>query len=118
MTAEQSLHVALATAPGVVAIVADRVYPDQVPESAATPAIAYERTNTVFLNTIHGGAPLGAEVTLEVTCVHGTRIAANALASAVVQAMAGTDFYGVDQQSVAEIDQDLWGAIVIVNFNE
>lgn len=120
MSAETELYATLSGAAGVTALVSTRIYPDIIPQDADLPAIAYQRTGTEFLNTIHGGAPLGHAATLEITCVGETRPAANAIANAVVAALAGTEFLAVDQQAAVDIgsgEQGLWGAIVIVNIN-
>lgn len=120
MSAETELYATLSAAAGVTALVATRIYPDIVPQDADLPAIAYQRTATEFLNTLHGGAPLGHTATLEITCVAESRPGANAVANAVVTALAGTDFLAIDQQAAVDFgsgEAGLWGAIVIVTIN-
>lgn len=118
MSAEQDLYTVLSGNAGVMALVSTRIYPDIVPEDAALPAIAYQRAQTEFVTTIHGGTSLGQTVVLEVSCVATTRAGALALANAVVAAMNGTDFYSIDQQSAVDYENGLWGSVVSVNFNE
>lgn len=118
MSAESSLFDTLSVAAGVTAIVSDRIYPDVIPENKPVPAISFQRTATEFVNTIHGTVPVCTTPTLEISCVDRTRAAANALANAVVSALAGTSFYAIDQQAAVDFESELWGAIVVVNFSE
>lgn len=119
MSAETELHATLSGAAGVSALVGDRIYPDGIPLTASLPAIAYQRTATEFATTIHGGV-IGETPTLEITCVAEARAAANAVANAVVAALAGTEFVPIDQQAAADLEageQGLWGALVFVTIN-
>lgn len=86
MSAEQDLTTILTAAPGVTALVGDRIYPDLVPESKAAPYIGYERVNTEPILTIHGPG-LGDNVRLMVACWAKTRLEAEALADEVATAM-------------------------------
>jgi len=120
MSAETDLYAVLTGAAGVVALVGNRIYPDVVAEEAALPAIAYQRSATEFLNTIHGTAPLGETASIEITCVATTRPGANAVANAVVASLAGTEFIAIDQSAATDFgggEPGLWGAIVVVNIN-
>lgn len=117
MSAESSLYSRLSAAAGVTALVSTRIYPDVIPEDAVLPAIAFQRAATDFINTLHGTS-LGSTPTLEITCVDSSRVAAIALANAVVQALNATAFYAIDQQAAVDFENGLWGAVVSVNFNE
>lgn len=102
MSAESSLYAALAAAPGVAAMVGDRIYPDLVPEGKAAPYIGFERTATELFNSISGVA-LGQIAHLTLACWAATRVEAEAIADAVGAALAGTDFIHVVRS--AEVDE-------------
>lgn len=92
MTPEESLYAALTGSAGVTALVASRVYPDTVPQDIDLPAVAFTRTSTDYLTTIHAGSPLAETATLEVWCMAVTRAGAEALASACVGALGPAGF--------------------------
>lgn len=93
MSAEQTLHDALtAGSPdnAVVTLVTDRIYPIVVPEGEGLPAVAYQRTNTEYTNTISNTA-LAARVTFDVFCVAPSFKAAEDLANAVADIVEDAD---------------------------
>lgn len=92
MTAETDLYTALTGAAGVTAIVSTRIYPDLAPQEVATPCIAYSRTGTEYITTIHSSVPLGSIATIEVWCMATTRTTADALAVAVETAAGAAGF--------------------------
>lgn len=91
MSAESDLYTLLSGNAGVAALVSTRIYPDLVPEGKTLPYIGYERVSTEPVNAL-SGAQLGALVGLTVACWAGTRVAAEALADAVVAALAPSSF--------------------------
>lgn len=91
MTAESQFYTLMSTAPGVTALVGTRIYPDALPEERALPAVVFVRQSTVPLVGI-GGQRFGDDIELSVACWAETRLAADALASAVDAAIAGTVF--------------------------
>lgn len=92
MTHEESLYAALTGSAGVTALVASRIYPDAVPQDINLPAVAFTRTSTEYLPTIHNLIPVAETATLEVWCMAETRAGAEALASACVAAMGPAGF--------------------------
>ncbi len=92
MTPEESLYAALTGSAGVTALVASRIYPDAVPQDINLPAVAFTRTSTEYLPSIHSAVPLAETATLEVWCMAETRSAAEALASACVAALGPAQF--------------------------
>ena len=50
---------------GVTTLVGTRIYPELVPLEQEPPFVAYSRTGTEYLTTIHSGVPLGADVTID-----------------------------------------------------
>lgn len=117
MSAEASLYSLLSTAAPVTAFVATRVYPDVAPQDSALPAIVFERNATEYLNTIHG-TTVGTRVTLEVWCMAEGRTAAEGLADAVLQAVAGTEFVPVGRRAEFDAEQQLWAAVVALDLWE
>lgn len=97
MSAEQSLYDALRVSAAVTAVVAQRIYLDVIPQNEALPAIAFVRTGTEFLNTIHG-AVLRTRATVEVWCVASTRTAAESLASVVTTELVAAGFQPSDRR--------------------
>jgi Protein of unknown function (DUF3168) len=94
-----------------------KVYPDVIPENVSVPAIAYQRTDTEFVQTVDGAAIKGETATFEISCVATTRTTADLLADAAQDALAGAGFYllgrGVQQQD----DQKLWATVLTVSIN-
>lgn len=117
MSAEASLYSLLSTAVPVIALVSTRVYPDVAPQDSALPAIVFERAGTEYLNTIHG-TTAATRVTLEVWCMAEGRTAAEGLADAVLQTVAGTTFVPVGRRADFDAEQQLWAAIVALDLWE
>lgn len=117
MSAEATLYSRLSTAPQVTSIASTRVYPDVAPQDSALPAIVFERTGTEYLNTIHG-TTAATRATLEVWCMAEGRTAAEGLADAVIQAIAGTAFIPVGRRADFDAEQQLWAAIVALDLWE
>ena len=65
-----------------------RAFPHKIRPDQDLPAVSYTRPTTEFNNTIHGLAATSAEPTLEIGCVAASRTAADALADAVISAIA------------------------------
>lgn len=104
MSAETELNAALLAASAVTSIVgagnAARVFPELVPLDNARPAIAYSRTGTEYTTTIHSMTPVGEETTLDIWCMAGTKVAADALADVVIPAIGAAGFRIVARASV------------------
>lgn len=117
MSAETSLYSALSGDAGVTAIVAGRVYPDVAPQGSALPAIVFERTQTDYLNTIHGTA-IAQKASLEVWCMAETRAQAEALCNAVETAARTADFITMGRRAEFDNEQMLWATVLSVDFWE
>ena len=119
MSAETQFYSALTGAAGVTAIVgsgsAARIYPDLTPQEIALPCVAYSRTGTEYLTTIHSGVPLGADVTIECWCMATTRTAADALADAVEAAAGAVYFTPASRSSVVPDPEQLVIATVLTS---
>lgn len=87
MSAETTLYGWLSTYAPLTSSIGTRIFPDVVPLDQQLPAVAYARTATEPVVTIHGTKP--AEfVTLVVQCWAQTRPASEALADKVAAALA------------------------------
>lgn len=89
MSAESELYSLLSAAAGVIALVADRIYPDLIPEGKDAPYLGYERANAEPVTTLEGTV-LAWRVNLVIACWADTRLQANQIADAVLAALAGT----------------------------
>jgi hypothetical protein len=129
MSAETDLYAALAadaTVAGLVAVPGVsptelKIYPNVAPQDVDLPAIVFARPNTEHINTIHGGAPIGATVTQDLWCMSTTRAAADQLADAAESALGTAGFLLTGRR--AEIDPDdpdriIWATVLTVDVNE
>lgn len=96
MSAETDLYAALTGAFPVQQIVGSgasaRIYPDIAPQERQMPCVAYSRSDTEYIVTIHSAAPKGEVPVLDVYCMAMTRTAADALAYAVLTAACAAGF--------------------------
>lgn len=106
MSAESDLWGALDASTALAALVADRIYPDVVPQNAGLPCLAYLRQGTDFVSTIHSAEPVAEIVTIEIFCMAEDRDGANAVADAAVIAAAAQRFRPVDRQMLPPSDED------------
>ena len=90
MSAETELYAALSADAPLAAVVGARIYPDFLAQEISLPAVVYQRAETEYVTTIHSGAVLGSRVTLEIWCLHTSRIGAEQLADLVEAAIAAT----------------------------
>lgn len=117
MSAETVLYATLSAAAGVTAIVNTRIYPDQVPQEAALPAIAFARAETEFVNTIHGDT-VAKRATLEVWCMAPGRAAAEALGDAVESAGRAAGFMPSGRRPEFDDEAETWAAVLTVDYWE
>ncbi len=114
MSAETELYAALSGASAVTALVSTRIYPDVVPQEQTVPAIAYARTDTEYLTTIHSAVPLGQFVSLEVVCMAEARDDADAVADAAITALGAAAFVLLTRAQEFDNDRLLWGTVFSV----
>lgn len=117
MSAETSLYAALAADTSVGAICDDRIYPDVAPQDASLPAVAFERTGTEYVNTIHGTA-IATRSTLAVYCMAEARATAEGLCDAVAAASRSAGFISADRRAEFNAEQMLWATVLTVDFWE
>lgn len=101
MSAETELYSALTGDATVAGLVAARVYPDLIPAGSATPCIAFVRSGTEYVSTIHG-TTLAGKATLEVYVLADTREAADSLAASVVAGISDNGFVVVNRRAETE----------------
>lgn len=118
MSAETALIAVLEAAASVTAIVGQRIFPDIIPQDEDLPAIAYYRTDTEYVQTIHAAAPAGSTAGLSVACVADSRAAADALADVVTTALGNGGFSAIGRQGSFDLETDMWATVLNVAFNE
>ena len=91
MSAETDFYALLTGSAGVTALVAQRIYPDAMPEKCAYPAVVFTRSSTEPVYLISGGMA-AAEISLSVGCWAETRTQADQVADAVQAALIGSEF--------------------------
>ena len=123
MSVETDLYDALTADSGVMAHVRiagaspdeGRIYPDVIPDDASVPAIAFQRINTDYDQTIHAAGPLGRVATIEVACVANSRTTADALADAVESAAFNAGFHLDGRGAQEDLDAELWATTILVS---
>lgn len=123
MSAETSLYSALLAAGTVTAIVGSgsnaRIYPDLVPLDVDPPYVAYSRTSTEFVLTIHSGTPVAEDATIEIMCMDTTKAGADALADAVAPVVGAAGYRLISRASVAPDPEAVLSAttLTVVKFS-
>lgn len=112
MSAEVDLYTALSSATAVSALVSDRIYPDVVPAGANLPCVAYTRTNTEDVTTIHSAAPVAETAFLEVSCMAASRSAAETVANAVQAAAWSGGFIRTDRRAEFDLENEMWATVL------
>ena len=117
MSAESTLygwlaaHAALTTLVG--GAVTPRIYPDVVPGDQALPAVAYARSGTEPITTIHGTIA-GRFVDLQVQCWAETRPEAEAVADAVEGALLAAGELSVNRAVLFDTESGNYGTSIDV----
>lgn len=121
MSAEQTLYAVLTAgspANPVVVIVSDRIYPIVVPEGKNVPAIAYQRTQTEYVNTI-GSRALASTGSFDVFCVAGEFKEAEDLADAVFDLIDASDVIAITNRShTFDADSGNYAVVLTVDVDE
>jgi len=112
MSAETLLYTTLSGASGVTDLVSARIYPDTVPAEQNVPSVAYARTDTEYVPSIHSATPLGAFVSLEVVCMARMRATADSIADAVLAAVQAAFFIPTSRRAEFDADLNLWGTVL------
>lgn len=82
MNAGQIIYGLLSVNAGVTALVSTRIYPDNVPQNAVFPYIAFQLIQTQPLDTKEGASPLDT-LTIQVDCYAQNYDTAQAISTAV-----------------------------------
>lgn len=90
MSAESELNDALLADAALTAVVGSHIYPDFIAQEIVPPAIVYQRQQTQYFVTVHDAVVHGSKVTMEVHCLHVTRIGAEELGDLVEGALAAS----------------------------
>jgi len=115
MSAETSLYSALSGNGAVSALVGTRVYPDIAPQEGSLPAIVFERSDTEYVNTIHGTA-VAQRASMEIWCMAETRASAEQVCNAVETAARAADFITISRRAEFNAEQMMWGSVLSVDF--
>lgn len=91
MSAESQIYAALSGALAVTSIVADRIYPDAIPEDKSLPAVVFARTGTEPYVTL-AGARFAEDISAQVVAWAETRTAADAVGDAAEAALRAGGF--------------------------
>jgi Protein of unknown function (DUF3168) len=118
LSAEETLEAVLAAASPVTDVIGDRIFKDVIPHGQPLPAIAYFRTDTEYVQTIHAAAPAGSTPSLSVACVADTRDAADTLAEVVIAALGAGGFNVVGRGGSFDLETNMVASVVNVAFNE
>lgn len=117
MTAETSLYSALDANVGLEALVANRIYPDVLPEGIAYPAVVFSRTKTDPIPSISGQS-FGADVDLAIAAWGTTRTSVDAVAAAIENALTNSGFVRVGRESAVDPESGLFAATLTYTFFE
>lgn len=111
MSAETEIFTALSGAAGVTALVAQRIYPDVLPEKTTYPAVVFARVRTEPTYGI-SGAYFGADVGVQVGCWGTTRTQADAVGDAVEAALRAAGMPHVGRSAGYDDDTDLFASVI------
>lgn len=111
---EESLRLSLSTDPGVIALVGDKIYPDELPQEQALPAVVYGRVSTEPIYTLNN-THAATRSRLQAVCWARRRNDAETLADAVMVA-ALVDGYPTLARS-AELDPTTEAHAVTLEFD-
>lgn len=121
MSAETTFNATLKAAVAVTAIVGAgddaRIYPDIVGQEVDLPCVAYTRTATEVTSTLSRPAT-DLRATLEVFCMAGSRLAAEALADEVVTAAGAAWFVLTSRRADYDDEQRLFAAVLSFDYWE
>jgi len=117
MTAESTLFGWLAEDDTLTALVGGeddpRIYPDVVPADKPLPAIAYARTGTEPIATIHGTV-LGNFVTMQIQAWAATRVLTESVADAIVGALIAVGEVPISRAVLFDTDTGFFGTSIDV----
>jgi hypothetical protein len=109
--AETQVKSALVSAGGLVALVGDRIDPDEISAKSVLPAVTFDRGDSApeygLDNTLYA-----SKVTMNVTAWAKTRLAANAVADAVVAAMLAVELVQSSRASAYEPELDEYAVVL------
>lgn len=116
MSAEVNLKNILSSDAAVVSVVADRIYNKFVPDGVLSPAIAFIRVNTEYMNTIHGKSA-EIRVSFDIFCVATADAMAENLGDLVAAIMPAPPYEMVKTNRVALYDSEteLHAAVISVD---
>jgi hypothetical protein len=115
VSAETALYSALSGAAPVTAIVGSAIYPDIAPQEVSLPCIAFSRTDTQYINTIHGSAAASI-ATLETWCMATGRADAEALADAALSAAQAAGFTAIGRRTELDVESEVWATVLAVEY--
>ena len=113
MSAETLLRAGLVAHAPLLALVAQRIYPDAIPEDQPLPAVVYVRSNTERIRSTSGRS-FGEWVDVSVQCWAETRSIADAVADAVIAAVDAMEQDVTDRSAMADLDIGIHGVSLAI----
>lgn len=111
MSAESQIYAALSGALAVTGLVAERIYPDAIPEDKALPAIVFSRTGTEPYVTL-AGVRFAEDVQYQVVSWAETRTAADAVGDAAEAALRAGGFTVTGRSAAFDGDIGLFATTI------
>lgn len=111
ISAETQTISALLGWPALTALVNGQVYPDLAPQDIEVPLVVYERASSDPTYTIHGQL-VATVVTVTVQCWAATRIAAEAIGDAAIDAMSAADCVSSERRATYDSDTALYVSLI------
>lgn len=112
MSAETITKDVLTGSAGVTALVSVRIWPDELPQKTAKPAITFERQGDQREYTLDNTLA-ATKVSMAVTGWAATRASANAVGAAIVAAFAAAGMVCESQDAVYVPELDEYAAVVV-----
>lgn len=112
MSVEADIFAALSGAAGVTAMVAQRIYPDVLPDKTTYPAVVFE-VQSIPIPSV-SGVNLGDEVTVTVASWGKSRTEANAVRDAAEAALRAAGFEPSNKTSGFDPETSLFAGILTV----
>jgi hypothetical protein len=114
MTVETDFYALLTGSAGMTALVAQRIYPDILPEKAAWPAIVFARQATEHDRLIDGTIA-ATRVELSVQVWAETRTSAAAVSDAIEAALVGSEYMVLARADAADPETGLLGCLLAID---
>lgn len=111
MSAETTFYATLSGAAGVTALVASRIYPDNVAQEVDLPAVAFSRIATEVIGTM--SAPVvTTKASIECWCMATSRAQAEAVADAAIAALSLAWVVMTSRRAEYDSESETWACVM------